>query len=139
MSIFDLMLLKSTRPLLLVLMAAILAVQGVFAGVAICREDTGQSNLEWTNNGQCDQPGTRQVVCAHEVAASESHCGPCIDVTIPSDKALKSVSLSFAIPFALVASVFEFSFPPSPRAFTASLAVSYSPASEHLRSVRLLI
>jgi hypothetical protein len=130
---------KSIRPLLLVLMASILAVQGVFAGVAICREDTGKASLEWANNGQCDEPGALQIVCAHEGGSTESHCGPCVDITIPSDKALKSASLGLALPVVFHFTVLDFVLPPSLQATTAPFAVFHSPSSEQLRSVRLLI
>jgi hypothetical protein len=127
--------LVTTRLFLLLLLVFSQAAQGAFAGITLCREETGEVVLEWAANsasGECEGTG----LTADE---AEEHCGPCFDLPIPSDKVLKTVCTSPEL-FGLATLVVSDLFVPEYYAALPAPAPGLSSrVSEHLRSIRLLI
>jgi hypothetical protein len=134
----------SFRFLFLAILAVSQAAQGMLAGTTLCREETGSVVLEWARDGQCDAPGVRAMSLLEDNATlehshpAEEHCGTCLDLPLPSETSLKSLSVSSHALVALSVCEEAVLFVPS-QALPAPASASGSLVTGPLGSVRLLI
>ena len=135
--------LKSLHIALLVFLAVLQTVQGAFSGTTLCREESGEIVLEWSNGSdgrQCKAPVDEALPCINKsVSAASEHCQTCLDIPLPSDKSVKSLS-HFSVDLRIpTASILPFVLAEPAQNFAALPAPSQNPAFEHLSSIRLLI
>lgn len=119
-------------------LAAVLTVQGAFAGATLCRESDGAVSLEWGADGEC---GSTAVTCLKDgMRETAEHCLQCIDVPLPSEIPAKSLVFSLSIPLGVP--VVYTSDPVSASSTTRQVAAlsTLSPAAyDGARTIRLLI
>jgi hypothetical protein len=131
---------KTVHMALLILLAVLQTVQGAFSGITLCREESGKIVLEWSEGGQCESAGQEALPCINKSAqAAEEHCQTCLDTPVPSEKSVKSLTLSSEDLRTSISTALEFVLPKPTGTYAALPVPVRNPAFEHLSSIRLLI
>lgn len=129
---------KTLRYAFVLMLGLSQAAQGVFAGAILCHEETGSVAVEWSDDGRCESPNANLAPCLTGEAPASAHCGPCLDVPVPSETSLKSASTGASLPALAEASFARLSMPRAASSWTEPRAPRRE-AVEPLRTVRLLI